>query len=109
MVVYDLPMRRLSLALRLQWPSLIFAILLGGLAFDGLYGSSGSRDLLVLRLHSRVLEGERDALLAENAAIRDRIVQLKSDDAYLQKLIRQELGYVRQGEFVYRFPKSEPP
>jgi len=102
-------MLRLSLAVRLQWLSLIFAILLGGLALDALCGSSGPRDLLVLRQHSNALESEHDALLAENAAIRDRIVQLKSDDAYLQKLIRQELGYARQGEFVYRFPKSEPP
>jgi cell division protein FtsB len=109
MAVYDLPMRRLSLCLRRQWPSLMLAMLLGGLAVDGLCGSSGPRDLLVLRQHGSVLANERDALLADNAVIRDRIVRLRSDDAYLQQLIRQELGYVRPGEFVYRFPKSREP
>jgi cell division protein FtsB len=80
-----------------------------GLAFDGLCGASGPRDLLILRRHSRALIRRRDALLLDNAAFRERIARLRSDDAYLQRMIRQELGYVRPGELVYRFPKSEQP
>jgi len=100
-------MGRLKICFGRHWPSAMFAMVLGGLVFDGLCGPSGPRDLLVLRLHSRVLARERDALLVDNAAIRDRTVRLRSDDAYLQQLIRQELGYARPGEFVYRFPKTE--
>ena len=102
-------MRRLSLGLRRQWLSLMLAVVLGGLLSNGLRGSSGLRDLLILRHHSRLLTAERDRLLHENAAFRERIAQLRSDDSFLQRLIREELGYVRAGEFVYRFPKSEQP
>ena len=84
----------------------MLAVVLIGLVLNGLWGSVRPRDLLVLRRHSAVLTAERDELLLDNAAFCNRIARLKSDDAYLQKLIRQELGYVRPGEIVYRFPKS---
>jgi hypothetical protein len=28
---------------------------------------------------------------------------LQSDDSFLQRLIRQELGYAKEDDFVYRF------
>jgi cell division protein FtsB len=100
-------MRRLSFIFRRQWLSLMLTIIMGGLALNALCGSSGIRDLLILRHHTAALTGERDRLVRENAAFRERIARLNSDDLFLQRLIRQELGYVRSGEFVYRFPKSE--
>jgi cell division protein FtsB len=102
-------MRRLSVCFRRQWLSLILAVVLGGLILNGLWGVLGPRDLLILRRHCSVLTEERDRLVLDNAAFREQIARLKSDDAYLQRLIRQELGYVRPGEFVYRFPKSKQP
>ena len=102
-------MHRLRWVLSPQWPTLIFAFLLGGLALDAMCGSSGLRRLLVLRQHSTTLAAERDRLRLENAGIRDRIARLRSDDAYLEQLIRRDLGYTRPGELVYRFPKSEHP
>lgn len=102
-------MRRLSPGLRPKWLILIFGMLLLGLALDATFGPSGPRDLLLLRQHGTALETERDKLQFDNAAIRGRIAQLKSDDAYLQQLIRQDLGYARPGELVYRFPKAEQP
>ena len=67
------------------------------------------RDLLILRRHSSALTRQRDELLAENAQFRDRVSRLKSDDTYLQRLIRKELGYVQPGEIVYRFADSAQP
>jgi cell division protein FtsB len=83
--------------------------ILGGLLSDGLWGTWGTRDLMILRQHSRRLVNERDRLLQDNAAFRKRIVRLNSDDAFLQQLIRQELGYVRPGELIYRFSNPQPP
>jgi cell division protein FtsB len=87
----------------------MLVMVLGGLILDGLLGSSGPRDLLILRHHSSVLTRRRDTLALDNAAFRDQIARLRSDDIYLQRLIRRELGYVGPGELVYRFPKSERP
>jgi cell division protein FtsB len=100
-------MRHLSLGVQRRWFTLILAMLLGALALNGAYGPSGPRDLLVLRQHSNALAKERDRLLADNALIQLRIARLRSDDAYLQQLIRQELGYARPGEIVYRFANPE--
>ena len=33
--------------------------------------------------------------------------QVSTDDAYVQRLIREELGYARPDEFVYRFYSNE--
>jgi cell division protein FtsB len=87
----------------------MLAVVLAGLLANGFWGSLGAQDLLILRHHSDVLMVKRDKLILDNAAIQGRIAQLKSDDIYLQRLIRLELGYVRPGEIVYRFPKSEQP
>jgi cell division protein FtsB len=83
--------------------------ILGGLLFDGFWGNLGTRDLIALRQHSRLLERERDRLFQDNVAFRKRIAQLSSDDVFLQQLIRQELGYVRPDELIYRFPNSQSP
>jgi len=103
------PMRCLSHIFRRQWLSLMLAVGLGGLALNGLCGSSRPRDLLILRRHGNELTRERDRLVLDNAAFRGRIGRLKTDDTYLQRLVRRELGFVRPGEFVYRFPESEQP
>ena len=82
---------------------------LGGLLLDSLTGPSGVQDLLVLRRNDALLATQRDRLLAENVALRARTARLKSDDAYLQGIIRQELGYVRADDFVYRFAQPGQP
>jgi cell division protein FtsB len=85
----------------------MLAAVLGGLAFNGLRRPSSLWDLLLLRHHSQLLASECERLRQENTALRAQIARLNSDDTYLQQLIRQELGYVRPGELVYRFPGSE--
>lgn len=96
-------MTRLSLLLRRLWLNLILGAVLGALALSCFYGPLGPRDLLVLRRHRVQLVAMRNHLFADNAQLAERIARLHSDDAYLQRLIRQQLGYARRDEFVYRF------
>ncbi len=93
--------------LRRQWLSIIFIAILGALVLNCVYGPMGPRDLLVLRHHRIQLTAVRDRMFAEHAQLKQRITKLKSDDAYLQRLIRQELGYAREDDFVYRFPDDK--
>ena len=101
-------MFRLSLYLRREWLSLILGAVLVALMANCLTGSLGPRDLIALRRQRVHLETLRDRLLVENTELKARIVKLRSDDKYLQRLIRRELGYARADEFVYRFPDSRP-
>jgi cell division protein FtsB len=80
---------------------LLMALILIGL--DCLINPRGLSDLTVLRRDQAELEKTRDRLQIENAERRQTIQRLQSDDAYLQRLIHQELGYVRPDELIYRF------
>jgi cell division protein FtsB len=100
---------KLSSAICREWLNLMLGAMLGALFLNCFYGPLGPRDLLALRLDRAQLVNARTHLLAENAQLKERVVKLGSDDAYLQRLIRQELGYARSDEFVYRFPSSRGP
>ena len=61
-------------------------------------------------LHLRTLTGEQDELghriallLHENEQLRDRIQRLRNDDRTLERLAREQLGFTRPGEVIYRF------
>ncbi len=96
-------MTRLSFVLRREWLSLIFGGVLVMLVLSALLGNLGPRDLVALQSHRAALEAHRDQLAAENAAFRTRIQKLRSDDRYIERLIRRELGYARPDELVYKF------
>jgi cell division protein FtsB len=66
----------------------------------------GSRGLV----HLRTLTTEQDeigrriaVLLHENEQLRDRIHRLRTDDRTLERLAREQLGFTRPGEVIYRF------
>jgi hypothetical protein len=44
------------------------------------------------------LERHREELLAENTALRAEIRRLRTDDQYLERLAREQLGMLRPGE-----------
>jgi cell division protein FtsB len=96
-------MTRLSFLIRREWLSLIFAGVLMMLLLSALMGPRGPRDLIVLRDHRAALEARRGGLEAENASFRTEIQKLRSDDKYIERRIRRELGYARADEFVYKF------
>ena len=104
-------MTRLSYVLRREWLSLIFGGVLVLLILSALLGSQGPRDLVVLQSHRAALEARRDQLAADNAAFRTCIQKLRSDDRYIERLIRRELGYARPDELVYKFADDtdDPP
>ena len=59
--------------------------------------------MLVLRHARAQLEAEREHVQAENRDLQATIEKLQSDNAYLQRLIRKELGFARSNELIYRF------
>jgi len=57
------------------------------------------------------LDQRRRDLATENQALRDEIQRLRTDDAYIERLARTELGLVRPGEveFLVVPPTGAPP
>ncbi len=99
-------MAKMGIYLRRVWLNLALGALLVLLLGSALMAPLGPRDLAALRAHRTLLEADRDRLIAANRQLADRARRLQSDDAFLQRLIRRELGYARPGELVYRFPHS---
>jgi cell division protein FtsB len=100
-------MARLTIFFRRVWLNLAFGALLMMLAISCWVAPLGPRDLALLREHGTRLEVVRDRLIAENSELAKRTQRLQSDDPYLQRLIRRELGYARADELVYRFPHPD--
>ena len=96
-------MTRLSLLIRREWLSLIFGGVLEMLLLNALLGKLGPRDLVALQSHRAALEQRRNLLAADNDSFRTRVQRLRSDDRYIERLIRRELGYARPDELVYKF------
>lgn len=92
-----------------QWPSFILTGILLALVSNCLLGPGGPRDLLILRRAYARLEAKRDRLQAENAKLETRIRNLRSNDRFIERLIRRELGYTRPDELVYKFAAPNAP
>jgi cell division protein FtsB len=101
-------MYRLREWLRREALTLILGAVLVIAGLNFLMAPHGLRDLLVLRHHRTRLEAERERQLADNRSLQSTLEKLQSNDAYLQRLIRKELGFARPNELIYRFASDNP-
>ncbi len=102
-MLYHWAMRALSNYIRREWLSLMLAAVLTVFAISLIIGPLGPRDLLALRAHRRRLEAKREELLANDLTLRTSVQNLQSNDRYLERLVRKELGFTRSDELVYKF------
>ncbi len=81
----------------------LLVVLTGALLFGerGLWRVAGMAD------HQRQLKRNIASIEAENAALRNDIVHLKSDPLTIESIARERLGMGRKGEIVYHFPRPE--
>jgi cell division protein FtsB len=80
-------------------------VLGGGLA---VYGGGGILRVRAMQQEIRQLERELGTLRAQTEKLTATIDKLRHDPAYIEKLAREDLGYVREGETVLKFPKNTP-
>ena len=87
--------------------SAVFLIALLALASIGILHTVFSRDgvLQWLRLRREVvkLSAENQALKAENDRLRQEADRLVSDRQYIERAVREQLGYARANELIFRF------
>jgi cell division protein FtsB len=82
-------------------------LLIVGLLLHAIFGANGMVIYRQKRAEMQTLQAEVDRLQKENAAHADRIKELKSDPAAIEKEAREQLHYARKGEVVFVSP--EPP
>jgi cell division protein FtsB len=70
---------------------------------NALLAAMGPRDLLLLRERRAELEAKRAHLEMQKAQLETSVQNLRSNDRYIEHLIRKELGYARPDEMIYKF------
>ena len=61
-----------------------------------------------MRHDMRAVEREVQSLRAKQADLTRTVDRLRNDPLYIEKLAREEMGMVREGETVLKFPSSQP-
>lgn len=84
------------------------AVMLLGIAFVTLcvcaviYASRGWYHLRELQDAQAQLEATVVRLELENSRLEEHLRRLEQDDAYLEKVVRERLGWVKDNEMIYR-------
>ena len=77
-------------------------VLLALCALSAVFGGGGVVHLRRLQAQQAQEEGVAFSLAQRNARLRDQLRRLDTDDAYLEKVARERLGWIKPGELVYR-------
>ncbi len=78
----------------------VMALALG--VWSAFSGTRGIYDLRRLEKQQAEAEAIAFALAAENQRLRNHMDRIANDDVYLEKLAREQLGWIKPGEIVYR-------
>jgi cell division protein FtsB len=81
----------------------IVAVVLLAASLAG-FGVRESIRVWQLRQELRALEADVSTLTERQKRLEEIAERLRSDPAYLEKLAREEMGMVREGETVLKFP-----
>jgi len=87
-------------------PSLVVLGVLVLLVGAAIFGDTGILHLRRLRAEVDALHRDVQGLEAENERLSRALAELRTDPAAVERIAREELGLVRPGERVLRFPRS---
>lgn len=69
-------------------------------------GNGGIFHIYRLYQEEKQIETDNQKLRDKNARLRKEVEALTSDLAYIERIARQELGMVKEGDAVYQFKKE---
>lgn len=69
-------------------------------------GNGGIFHIYRLYQEEKQIEVDNQKLKDKNARLRKEVEALTSDLAYIERIARQELGMVKEGDAVYQFKKE---
>jgi cell division protein FtsB len=71
-----------------------------------LYGSSSLVRLLQMRAEMEAMEKDVATLRQQTEQLSATVQRLRTDPSFVEKLAREDLGFVREGETVLKFPSQ---
>ncbi len=85
---------------------LLIAVVNGILFYRMIWSNNGLLSFSQLQMQHTILVQELAQFDEENMRLSKKIRLLQSNDAYVEKMIRQRLHYVRDNEILYLFTKT---
>ena len=82
---------------------LVFFLLLMALLIT--FGNRGFVDNYLMSKRLAQLKSQNIEITKENNELKNNIILLRSDIAYIEMIARNELGMVKKGDMVYRWAK----
>jgi cell division protein FtsB len=82
---------------------LLSGLFLIGMMALAIWGKHGLLEVWSRQRDLMALAQEIDAIEHENTKLSQEIRRLRDDMGYLEKIVREELGWVRPGELVIEF------
>ena len=86
--------------------TILMVVLAVGLA---VFGVKESVRAWQMRRDMQSVERELGALRAKQSELTRTVDRLRNDPLYIEKLAREEMGMVREGETVLKFPSQNSP
>ena len=89
-------------------PRKVVVLVLAVLVVVGIaVGVSGVLRIMAMQRELALIEADLGRLHARTQTLMVTVERLRNDPLYIEKLAREDLGYVREGETVLKFP-SQP-
>jgi cell division protein FtsB len=85
---------------------LALAVLVSGLA---IWGGTGLARVWRLQREMQTLERDLVTLRSRTQELSQTVERLRHDPAFIEKIAREELGWVRPGDTVLKLPSPSPP
>lgn len=99
-----MPQPRVTLSLKYKAVVAGGVVLLVLCAISAVLGSGGVIHLRSLHAEQAAAELAAFEMAKHNQKLREHLARLDSDDTYLEKLVRERLGWVKPGERVFLVP-----
>ncbi len=91
-------------------PQRVVMLVLGALAIAALaVAGNGLMRIVQMQREIASLEADIVRLHTQTQTLAQTVERLRNDPLYIEKLAREDLGYVRQDETVLKFPSQSPP
>jgi cell division protein FtsB len=84
---------------RIKWRILVLCVFFAGISLPRI------KNLIKQQRQFQKYQAEIAQLEKENHLLMERIGELKGDPYYTEKLLRENYGYVREGEYIYRIKR----
>lgn len=86
----------------------LLGVCVAALLIHNVFGTHGLLAMHRTRTEIEKVQQDIDRLNSENEKLEQQVKDLKTDPHTIEKIAREDFGFVRQGEVVIKIPQEQP-